>query len=363
MVVERDPLLLRQRAEGVALLRHDLCDIAPLRGDLVFSRLNLVDIENITDQPQQGLRRRPRQLDRLFTLTDAQLRFRQQFQKADDGAHRRAQLVAHAGQKATLGFCRLNRFVFFPLQGAGEGLLLRQLLLQPLLRVFTFAHFPAQGESPAEADGDQHQREGDQLVKLAAVLAPVLYLLAGNFRPLLGHLQNIPRRNGLQRFAEDGGQHRLIARDRQPNGGDRESVDAGVVQTLWIIVVDHIAGGKLRRYRGIHLAFLHHLHRDANVIRLHPVNLRKARFQVVGGDWPHWQGDPRRAGQQMWVGGAAAGDQHKSHVNQRVAEGDVGLRLWCQGRGGHDRPVLFFHPLCQILTVAHQDGVKLQPGL
>lgn len=59
MVVERDPLLLRQRAEGVTLLRHDLCDIAPLRGDLVFSRLNLVDIENITDQPQQGLRRRP----------------------------------------------------------------------------------------------------------------------------------------------------------------------------------------------------------------------------------------------------------------------------------------------------------------
>ena len=309
------------------------------------------------------MRRRPRQLDRLFTLTDVQLRFRQQLQKADDGAHRRAQLVAHAGQKAALGFCRLNRFVFFALQRTGEGLLLRQLLLEPLLGVFTFAHFPTQGESPAEADGDQHQRKGDQLVKLAAVLAPVLYLLTGDFRPLLGHLQNIPWRNNLQRFVKNGGQHRFIARDGQPNGRDGESINAGVVQTLWIVVVDHIAGGKLRGYGGIHFAFLYHLHGDANVIRFHPVNQRKTRFQIMGGDRPDRQGDPRRARQQMLIGGAAAGDQHKGHVNERIAEGDVGLRLWGQGGGGHDRPVLFFHALCQSLTVAHQNRVKLQAGL
>ena len=305
------------------------------------------------------MRRRPRQLDRLFTLADVQLRFRQQLQKADDGAHRRAQLVAHAGQKATLRFCRLNGFIFLVLQRTGERLLLRQLVFQPLLGVFAFAYFPAQGESPAEADGDQHQRKGDQLVKLAAVLAPVLYLLAGYFRPLLGHLQNIPWWNRLQRFAKNGGQHRFIARDGQSNGGDGESVDAGVVQALRIVVIDHIAGGKLRGHGGIHFAFFHHLHGDTNVICLHPVDLWKARFQVVGGNRPHRQGDPRRSRQQMRVGRAAASDQHKGHVNERIAEGDVGLRLRIEGGGGHDRPVLFFHALCQIVAIAHQDGFKL----
>ena len=188
-------------------------------------------------------------------------------------------------------------------------------------------------------------------------------MLAGDFRPLLGHLQNIPRRNGLQRFVKNGGQHRFIARDGQPNGGDRESVDAGVVQALRIVVIDHIPGGEFRGHGGIHFAFLHHLHGDTNVICLHPVDLWKARFQVVGGDRPHRQGDPRRSRQQMRVGRAAAGDQHKGHVNERLAEGDVSLRLRGQGRGGHDRPILFFHALCQILTIAHQNRVKLQPGL
>ncbi len=113
-----------------------------------------------------------------FALAAVQLRFRQQLQKADDGAHRRAQLVAHAGQKAALGFCRLNRFVFFALQRTGEGLLLRQLLLEPLLGVFTFAHFPTQRESPAEADGDQHQRK--EAIELAGSTAQTLLGLIGN---------------------------------------------------------------------------------------------------------------------------------------------------------------------------------------
>ena len=113
-----------------------------------------------------------------------------------------------------------------------------------------------------------------------------------------------------------------------------ESINAGVVQTLWIVVVDHIAGGKLE-------ATAASTSPSSTIFMATPtlsVSTQlisgKRAFRSWGGDRPDRQGDPRRARQQMLVGGAAAGDQHKGHVNERIAEGDVGLRLWDQGGGG-----------------------------
>ena len=85
--------------------------IERLQIELQLAGLDLREVENVVDDRQQPVAARADHLDPL-TLRARQRRIQQQRGHADHAVHRRADLVAHAGEKRALGLCRgLGRFL------------------------------------------------------------------------------------------------------------------------------------------------------------------------------------------------------------------------------------------------------------
>jgi hypothetical protein len=108
--------------------------------ELNLARLNLREIENIVDQGEQGARAVHDGVCEL-TLHGAQLRVEQQLRHAHHPIHRRADLMAHIGEKHAFGFVGdprrsrhllgLHRHRLEP--PVGEQSLLQKLLLGNVL--------------------------------------------------------------------------------------------------------------------------------------------------------------------------------------------------------------------------------------
>ena len=81
--------------------------------ELQFAGLDFGEIEHLVDQIKQVLSGLGNALQRLDEIVLAQVLgvFQQHLGNADDGVERRAQLVAHIGEKLALGLSRLHRLI------------------------------------------------------------------------------------------------------------------------------------------------------------------------------------------------------------------------------------------------------------
>ena len=106
------------------LIGHVLQHIIQVEGDgfqLQLARFDLGEIENVIDDAQQAVRGRE-DFAHIVLLFSGQFRLQCQVTEPNDGVHRRANFVAHAGQEITLGasgglggFFGGEEFLFQPL--------------------------------------------------------------------------------------------------------------------------------------------------------------------------------------------------------------------------------------------------------
>ena len=105
------PLLVGAGRQGVERVAQV---IAQAEGDGIEvqpPRLDLGKIKNVVDNGQQRMGRFLHQLQ-IFALLDAKAGFQDEIGHADDGVHRRTDLVAHVGQEHALGaVCRFGCFL------------------------------------------------------------------------------------------------------------------------------------------------------------------------------------------------------------------------------------------------------------
>ena len=111
------PFFVRLDCQGFDRLGELLPEREFDRLQLQFTGLNFGKVENIVDEPQQRV---GRVFDRfhIASLSRAEARAQCQIGHADDGVHRRADFVAHIGQKVALGTTRrfgsfLGKFQLF----------------------------------------------------------------------------------------------------------------------------------------------------------------------------------------------------------------------------------------------------------
>jgi hypothetical protein len=112
---------LQRVAQGLAQLERQLLELEP-------PRLDLREVEDVVQQPQQGVRRALRHRQ-VLALLRIQRRAQQQVGHADHAVHRRPDLVAHVREEVALGHVGLlGRFLghaqlaFGTLEVVGAGL-------------------------------------------------------------------------------------------------------------------------------------------------------------------------------------------------------------------------------------------------
>ena len=139
-----EPFFLRRQQLEVGNIFGDLSQVEWNRFDFQFARLDLGKIENIVDQPQQAFGAAARHF-RIFFLLRFELAVHQQAEHADHTVHRRANFVAHIGEK--FAFRLAGRF----------GLGARRCQLQ-----IGFAHLAPHLAVIAAKQRKPEQRDGDR---------------------------------------------------------------------------------------------------------------------------------------------------------------------------------------------------------
>ena len=94
--------LLRPRRQQVADLLDEIDDGEVLAGDLQTARLDLREVQDVVDDLQQRVCGGAHRVQHL-QLSAVELRVLEQFRHPHDTVHRRADLVAHAGEEVALG--------------------------------------------------------------------------------------------------------------------------------------------------------------------------------------------------------------------------------------------------------------------
>ncbi len=102
---------MRRFETEIFLLRHEAEDPAAFRNTLAQREFDgihfqpagfdLGEIQNIVQQFEQRMRRKPRHLQ-VFALLRGQVGGQRQVRHADDAVHRRADFMAHVGQEFAL---------------------------------------------------------------------------------------------------------------------------------------------------------------------------------------------------------------------------------------------------------------------
>ena len=236
VVGELEPLLVAQRGERLHDVAHHLAQAERDALELQPVGLDAREVEDVVEQPQQRLRRGAGDADEL-TLLGAELGLDHQVQHADDTVHRRADLMAHAGQEVALAEARRLRRLLrepqLPLAGA-------QLGIDPLaLGDVAQHHDPAEQRAvrvPQRPAGDAHGHPfGDPGV--AQELLDVGRLLAAR-RQRERQLVGGEGRNGVGE--EDAVGRRPVLRAAR-RGADADDALGGAVedQELPVPVADH----------------------------------------------------------------------------------------------------------------------------
>ena len=158
-----------------------------MRSSCELARLDLGEVEDVVDQPQQGVARFGDDLEEV-ALPGRERALQHQFGHADDGVHGRADLVAHVGQERALGPAGgLRRFLGLGQFRIGAFQLRRPLpdavlqfvacRAQFLFRLLALGHVVHQArEHPPPADVDL--ADGEVHGEDRAVLAPADHLAA-----------------------------------------------------------------------------------------------------------------------------------------------------------------------------------------
>ena len=115
--------------------------------DVELSRLDLREVENVVDDPEQRVATQPDRVD-VLALLDGERRLLQQARHPDHAVHRRAELMAHVGHELALGRAGLVR-----LRARHQQV---QLALSECLeRVVHPLNRRAEHEAPDEEQGDE----------------------------------------------------------------------------------------------------------------------------------------------------------------------------------------------------------------
>ena len=227
--LDLQPLLGRQRPQQADDVVHEGAHVGPLRHQIQLAGLDLRQVEDVVDDGQERLRRAERHAHPLALLL-GQLLLEQQFEHAGHAVHRRADLVAHAGQELRLQ------------PRALDGLFAR--LDQRLLGRVAIAHVAQDaGEEALVADAPLAARE------LERDLAPVL-AQPGDARRAHRHLiaagAHAVEHRLVPRAVALGRQHRQRLPHHFLRGVAEEPLDGGVGEQHPAVVVhgdDGVGGG------------------------------------------------------------------------------------------------------------------------
>ena len=124
-----EPLLVGANRHHLERLVEDLAEIEVDALEHQMAGLHLGKVQDVVDQVQELAPRLPEDAD-VLALLRGQRGFPQQVRHADDGVHRRPDLVAHAGEEVALGAVRvlggllgllLDLFDTFAQGDVGEG--------------------------------------------------------------------------------------------------------------------------------------------------------------------------------------------------------------------------------------------------
>ena len=129
-------LLVRPQGEGLHRVAQGVAEVELGRVEVELARLDLREVEQVVDHHEERLGRGPDDLE-VLALVGLERRLQGELGHADDGVHRRADLVADVGQELALGL--VGRL--------GDLLGLLELLLLPAdpgARASDPAHRPAE---------------------------------------------------------------------------------------------------------------------------------------------------------------------------------------------------------------------------
>ncbi|MNF54923.1 hypothetical protein D3C84_363670 [compost metagenome] len=312
MFVEFDPplqiLLHRQPFENPADRRHQRLQIDPLRRQRQMPGFDPRDVQNVADQIQQLLPGVGRHLDGGAVGLPFIGPFQRQFEHADQGVHRRANLMAHGGQERGLGPVGVVRRVLGFLQ-----------LSEQLLTLANLAPLP---DDPGQREQQQDTRHCKRLHDRLPVSQPVTLLDHRVIAPGLGQLVNFFGRDAQQRLVQDRMQLGGLATGRQGASCRVGAHGAGHLQAIAILPGNQVTGADQGVDAAVGLALGDHFHGVRRQWCIHQLDQRVMLAKVLADNVAlgQCQGSPCHVIQRPGAVRGHAGHQHRRAAQERPGE-------------------------------------------